>query len=631
MNVESITAQDLLDVAEFIYLALDLDQNVVLINRKGCEILNYSEEEIIGKNWFDNFLPKKVAKKVKSKYLERISSLDKFKTRSINPILTKSGEERIIGWQNTYITDESGKISGVLSSGIDITDFREMQNDLAERAELVFGITRDKTERKESEERIKSSEALYRALFENTGTGVLLTEEDFTISLCNRRLLEISGYTKEEIIGKKIIDFISEEEKENVLDNLSKIEEVKDILIRFETKYIHKEGDTRNFLIFVCQIPETGQRIASFIDITLEKKLETILVESEERLSNLVENVPIAMVTQSEEGRLLVANPEYWKLLGYTNKEEYFTIEPSDHWVNLKDRERLYSLLKKKKLIRDFEAKFVRKDGRVFWGSISAIVHKDFSGDLVSYQSLQDITSKKEMERELRQQLMKYKVEEANLYAVEEEIAYTSLEAFKDLLKLGYPGVVISRTPESNWRKEIDADFEFFKLAEKGKMRIVSPSLEALEQIIEELPNRQVILIDRLDYLIQKNGFEITLFSLYRLMDIAYLANHIILLSIDSSTLQTREKNLLKKELKPIVTKIEGIIPEDLFEVLMFIYQKNVSGDKLIVSDIVHELQISRPTARKRIQNLITEGYITTTVRGRSKVLQITQKGKMIF
>ena len=278
MNVESITAQDLLDVAEFIYLALDLDQNVVLINRKGCEILNYSEEEIIGKNWFDNFLPKKVAKKVKSKYLERISSLDKFKTRSINPILTKSGEERIIGWQNTYITDESGKISGVLSSGIDITDFREMQNDLAERAELVFGITRDKTERKESEERIKSSEALYRALFENTGTGVLLTEEDFTISLCNRRLLEISGYTKEEIIGKKIIDFISEEEKENVLDNLSKIEEVKDILIRFETKYIHKEGDTRNLLIFVGQIPETGQRIASFIDITLEKKLETILV-----------------------------------------------------------------------------------------------------------------------------------------------------------------------------------------------------------------------------------------------------------------------------------------------------------------------------------------------------------------
>ena len=62
MKLESITVQDLLDVADFIYLALDLNQKVVLINKKGCEILGYSEEEIIGKNWFDNFLPKDIVK-----------------------------------------------------------------------------------------------------------------------------------------------------------------------------------------------------------------------------------------------------------------------------------------------------------------------------------------------------------------------------------------------------------------------------------------------------------------------------------------------------------------------------------------------------------------------------------------
>ena len=57
-------------------------------------------------------------------------------------------------------------------------------------------------------------------------------------------------------------------------------------------------------------------------------------------------------------------------------------------------------------------------------------------------------------------------------------------------------------------------------------------------------------------------------------MDIAYLANHIILLSIDSSTLLDRERSLLLKELKLIETKSEGIIPEDLNEVLVYIYQQ---------------------------------------------------------
>ncbi|MCG3226119.1 MAG: DUF835 domain-containing protein [Candidatus Heimdallarchaeota archaeon] len=88
---------------------------------------------------------------------------------------------------------------------------------------------------------------------------------------------------------------------------------------------------------------------------------------------------------------------------------------------------------------------------------------------------------------------------------------------------------IFSRTPENQWKEKVGDGFNFFKLAEKGSGKIVPPNLEKIEHIIEELPNRQVILLDRVDYLIQKNGFENTLFSIYRLTDIAYLANHIIL------------------------------------------------------------------------------------------------------
>ncbi len=56
-----------------------------------------------------------------------------------------------------------------------------------------------------------------------------------------------------------------------------------------------------------------------------------------------------------------------------------------------------------------------------------------------------------------------------------------------------------------------------------------------------------------------------------------------------------------------------------------------MSSEKPTVSDIIQVLNISRPTARKRIQSLIDQGYIDETVKGRSKVHQVTQKGKIFF
>ncbi|SES78527.1 PAS fold-containing protein [Methanococcoides vulcani] len=115
-------AQNYLDVAGVILLVLDKDQNVTLINRKGCEVLGRSEEGILGKNWFDSFLqPEKAEypKKVFSRLLEGgIDELEYFE----NPILTADGEERLISWHNSILTDKKGNVTGVLSSGEDITE-----------------------------------------------------------------------------------------------------------------------------------------------------------------------------------------------------------------------------------------------------------------------------------------------------------------------------------------------------------------------------------------------------------------------------------------------------------------------------------------------------------------------------
>ena len=140
MKIENIIMQDLLDVADFMYLVLDINQKVVLINRKGCELLEHSENEILGKNWFDNFLPKRTVKEMKKSFVQRIKEQTEFKTTGVNPILTKKGEERIIGWQNNYLRDEEGNISGILCAGMDITEETNIKQELVEREKMLSSI-----------------------------------------------------------------------------------------------------------------------------------------------------------------------------------------------------------------------------------------------------------------------------------------------------------------------------------------------------------------------------------------------------------------------------------------------------------------------------------------------------------
>ena len=138
--------QQYLDVAGTMLLVLDPDQNVVLINPKGCEILEYEKEEIIGKNWFDHFLPQKGISEIKKVFNTAIKGDIEFVEYYENPILTKRGKEKIIAWHNSVIHDENGKIIKLFSSGNDITE------ELKYKQELIIA-----KQKAEESDRLKST------------------------------------------------------------------------------------------------------------------------------------------------------------------------------------------------------------------------------------------------------------------------------------------------------------------------------------------------------------------------------------------------------------------------------------------------------------------------------------------
>jgi len=142
LQKERDRAKMYLDVAGVLLVVIGADQKVYLINKKGCEILGYYEKEIIGKNWFDTFIPERNREEVKAVFEQlmagEIEPVEYFE----NHVLTNSGGEKIIAWHNSVLKDEKGEITASLSSGEDITERKRVEEELQKYMAELEGFNR---------------------------------------------------------------------------------------------------------------------------------------------------------------------------------------------------------------------------------------------------------------------------------------------------------------------------------------------------------------------------------------------------------------------------------------------------------------------------------------------------------
>jgi len=112
-------SQRYLDTAEVILVVLDRDGRITLVNRYACSVLGWTADELLGKDWIDTCLPARIRVTLREKFSNLVEG-----DLSVveNPVLTKSGEERLFEWRNTLLRDAAGPVIATLSSGTDITE-----------------------------------------------------------------------------------------------------------------------------------------------------------------------------------------------------------------------------------------------------------------------------------------------------------------------------------------------------------------------------------------------------------------------------------------------------------------------------------------------------------------------------
>jgi PAS domain S-box-containing protein/putative nucleotidyltransferase with HDIG domain len=147
---------------------------------------------------------------------------------------------------------------------------------------LVLGLARDITKRKKAEIALAESEEKYRTVFENTGTAMIIIEEDMTISVANRQVEQLSGYSKEEIENKmKWTELVIPEDLERMKEyHLLRRKEKESTPTSYEFSLRDKLGKIKNIWLKVGMIPGTKKSVASLTDITARKAYEGKLNKS---------------------------------------------------------------------------------------------------------------------------------------------------------------------------------------------------------------------------------------------------------------------------------------------------------------------------------------------------------------
>ena len=275
LQKERAHVQKYLDIAGVIIVVINSDQTVALINKKGCQLLGFDQSEIMGKNWFDQFIPEKDRKKTVSSFMDLVAANRESAEYFENYILTKDGEERLIAWQNSLLKNDEGKTIATLSSGEDITD------------------------RMETERALKKSEKKYRHLFKNAPAGIYEIDfERVKFVNVNDIMCQYTGYSEKEFLSMNPLDLLTEDSKKLYIARLEKLSAGKKLPGNVEYNIIKKNGQIVCVIINSDFIYKNGKLKGAQVvvyDITYRKKAEEEKIKAQKIAS---EHEKLALVGQ---------------------------------------------------------------------------------------------------------------------------------------------------------------------------------------------------------------------------------------------------------------------------------------------------------------------------------------------
>lgn len=255
----------------------------------------------------------------------------------------------------------------------------------------------------ESESNFREEMEKLSLAVEHSPASIVITDSFATIEYVNGRFTKITGYSKEEALGKNPRILRSGQTPLSVYSDLWKT-----ILSgrewRGELLNKKKNGDLYWEDVQISSIKDPNGKITHFVgvkeDITVRKTLENRIRERERDLSGIIENMQDTYYRTDIEGKILFVSPSAEQLLGYSS-EEAIGKKMSEFYFDPDERKLFLNALQERGgKVRDYEAPLRHKNGSTVWVSTNARHHTDDNGNIIGVEgTTRDITAKKEAEK----------------------------------------------------------------------------------------------------------------------------------------------------------------------------------------------------------------------------------------
>jgi len=243
--------------------------------------------------------------------------------------------------------------------------------------------------------------------FENSPDMYFSVKTDGTIISVNETGAKALGYSKPELIGKKVWKVVYKDDLNDVKKKIGEIIAKKTRVGELEFRKIKKDGS----IIYVQEKTQLIEKDAHVIglritcrDNTFQKLALENLKAQEEKFRTLANNLNVGIYrsTADKKGRFIEMNPAFVKMFGYSSREEMMVKSVSDLYKNAEDRTKLQKDLESIGHFNKREIELKKKNGETYVGSLSTVAIRDDSGKTKYYDGIiEDITERKKATEEI--------------------------------------------------------------------------------------------------------------------------------------------------------------------------------------------------------------------------------------